>query len=305
MLKTLSLLLMMFVLGTVFSGCTNHNDVSSTDSKSTASQIVAGESSRISAEEIEIPSDAASRSENSDQSAVQQSSSGKTSSQSSSSEQTALQQSTYNTTSKKEGHTHEWKTQTVEASCLGAGYVKKTCDCGESQSTSIEALGHKWSGWKTTLKPTATSEGERVKSCLTCGAESVQSIDKLTSSESQSDARQEVLRLVNAERKKQGLSELNYYSAGQAAADLRADEIKTSFSHTRPDGRTCFTVFEDFDLGAFMCGENIAWGQRSAQEVVNSWMNSDGHRKNILNPNATGIVVGVKDNHWVQLFVTE
>ena len=114
----------------------------------------------------------------------------------------------------------------------------------------------------------------------------------------------EVLRLVNEERAKEGLNPYKYYYDGQIAADIRAEEIIKSFSHTRPDGRSAWTVFEDNNIDFWSFGENIAWGYSSPEEVVKAWMNSEGHRENILSNNFEYMIVGVKDNHWVQLFIT-
>lgn len=113
----------------------------------------------------------------------------------------------------------------------------------------------------------------------------------------------EVISLCNAEREKVGLAELKSDNTNlQKAADLRAEEIKTSFSHTRPNGTAYHTVLVEFNVTNNMSGENIAYGQRTPAEVVNGWMNSSGHRANILNANFTHIAVGNTGTHWVQLF---
>lgn len=92
----------------------------------------------------------------------------------------------------------------------------------------------------------------------------------------------EVLDIVNNERAAQGLSPLTMDKGLMDAAQVRAYEIVSQFSHTRPDGTSCFTVLPaDYKYGSL--GENIAAGQRSAADVMNSWMNSEGHRANILN----------------------
>ena len=115
----------------------------------------------------------------------------------------------------------------------------------------------------------------------------------------------EVFRLVNQEREKQGLPALTLNETLCSAAQKRAEEIKVKFDHTRPDGTSCFTVLEEFGMGAFSaCGENIAMGQTSPAQVMESWMNSPGHRANILSPDFAAIGVGFIDNHWVQLFWT-
>lgn len=126
-----------------------------------------------------------------------------------------------------------------------------------------------------------------------------------TEDNSQLTMAKEVFNLVNAERQKAGLTPLAYYEAGQPAVDIRCDELKVQFSHTRPNGSSCFTVLEELGLRVWSCGENIAWGQRSPEEVMQDWMNSEGHRANILNPNFTGLAVATDDGYWVQMFVAE
>ena len=118
----------------------------------------------------------------------------------------------------------------------------------------------------------------------------------------------EVVRLVNAERAKAGLSALRMDAGVTAAAQVRAREIVSTFSHTRPDGRKCFTALEEAGVRYRGAGENIAYGQPSAAAVVNAWMNSPGHRANILNANFTTIGVGhhtVGSTHyWTQFFTS-
>ena len=117
----------------------------------------------------------------------------------------------------------------------------------------------------------------------------------------------EVIKLVNAERTKRGLSKLTTNSKMAAASDKRAKEICTKFSHTRPNGKSCFTVFAEYGIKTGYAGENIAYNYSSAaKDVVNMWMNSPGHKDNILNSKFKTIGVGlyVKEGryYWVQLF---
>lgn len=124
------------------------------------------------------------------------------------------------------------------------------------------------------------------------------------------DFRQEVLDLVNAERAKYGLQPLVMGDANlTAAAQKRAEEIATVNSHTRPDGTKCFTVLKEFGVKDAPTGENAAWGSVSPEEVVKAWMNSEGHRANILDPEARKMGVGYYYNsssswghQWIQLF---
>ena len=116
----------------------------------------------------------------------------------------------------------------------------------------------------------------------------------------------EVLNLVNVERAKVGAPPLRLANDLQQSAAIRAREIIQLFSHTRPDGSECFTVMQD---RGNTCGENIAAGYGSAAKTVEQWMNSEGHRKNILNPAYRELGVGYTyedystyHHYWVQLF---
>ena len=111
----------------------------------------------------------------------------------------------------------------------------------------------------------------------------------------------QVITLLNEQRVNNGLSPLTADSTLTAAAMQRAAETVIYFSHTRPDGSRCFTAFD----GAWR-GENIAAGQADPDEVITGWMNSTGHRENILKANYTGVGVGCFNykgiNFWVQCF---
>lgn len=118
---------------------------------------------------------------------------------------------------------------------------------------------------------------------------------------------EQVIKLVNAERAKAGLHELKLDTEVSKAALVRAKEIQTTFSHTRPDGRKFSSVLTDQGIRFTGAGENIAWGQTTPEKVMEAWMNSEGHRANILNAKFTKIGVGHLQNaagrdYWVQLF---
>ncbi len=118
----------------------------------------------------------------------------------------------------------------------------------------------------------------------------------------------EVVELVNEERAKMGLGELRVDTNLQWAAQARALELIQSFSHTRPDGSSCFTVLEEYGVTGYVtCGENIAAGYLNPEMVMDGWMNSPGHRSNILSANFDTIAVGCVDYYgtpyWVQLFL--
>ncbi len=119
----------------------------------------------------------------------------------------------------------------------------------------------------------------------------------------------EVVRLVNKERAAYGLSAVTAGNGALSkAAATRASEQAKTFSHTRPDGSKWTTVLSQYGVSYKSAGENVAYGQDTPSEVMNAWMNSDGHRANILNGSYTEIGVGVyyKNGtyYWSQLFIS-
>ncbi len=118
---------------------------------------------------------------------------------------------------------------------------------------------------------------------------------------------EKVVKLVNEERAKEGLAPLGIDKNVEKAALVRAKEIQSSFSHTRPNGSSFATVLKENGVTYRGAGENIAWGQKTPEQVVTAWMNSPGHRANIMNAKYTKIGVGNLQNnagtqYWVQLF---
>ena len=115
-----------------------------------------------------------------------------------------------------------------------------------------------------------------------------------------------VIELVNQERTSRGLQPLLKHDGLMVAAAARAKELSQRYSHTRPNGSECFTILWHLGIDYGYAGENIAMGQRTPEIVMNDWMNSSGHRANILSENFDYIGVGytMVDGHpyWVQLF---
>lgn len=114
---------------------------------------------------------------------------------------------------------------------------------------------------------------------------------------------QESFALQNDLRAKNGVPALSWSEELYESAKVRAAEIVQQFSHTRPDGSSCFTAF----TGKWRnMGENIAYGQRSAQQVTQGWFNSEGHRKNMLRSNFNNAAVACYEYrgqiYWVTLF---
>lgn len=127
-----------------------------------------------------------------------------------------------------------------------------------------------------------------------------------TSAQANSSYAAQVVSLVNAERAKQGLSALTVSTKVQQAAQTRAGELRSSFSHTRPSGTSCFTALTEAGVSYTRAGENIAYGQSSPAAVVQAWMNSSGHRANILSRDFTTIGIGYTvvngTAYWSQFF---
>ena len=119
----------------------------------------------------------------------------------------------------------------------------------------------------------------------------------------------EVVRLVNVERTKNGLRELTEDWELSRVARFKSQDMKDNryFSHTSPVYGSPFDMIKNFGISYRSAGENIARGQKTPQAVVNAWMNSSGHRANILNASYTKIGVGyVSDgNYWTQMFIRE
>ncbi len=120
----------------------------------------------------------------------------------------------------------------------------------------------------------------------------------------------EVVRLVNIERSKKGLQSLSANWQLSRCARYKSQDMidKNYFAHNSPTYGTPFDMMKAFGLSYSAAAENIAKGQRTAQEVVNAWMNSPGHRSNILSPSYMEIGVGLaKDSagrhYWTQMFI--
>ena len=117
----------------------------------------------------------------------------------------------------------------------------------------------------------------------------------------------EVIRLVNEIRVQYGLQPLKTNWELSRVARYKSQDMvdKHYFSHTSPTYGSPFQMMKAFGLSYRTAGENIAYGQRTPQEVVNAWMNSSGHRANILNSSYTQIGVGyvANGNYWTQMFI--
>ncbi|RDY23862.1 sporulation protein [Romboutsia maritimum] len=160
-----------------------------------------------------------------------------------------------------------------------------------------------------TEKPATTSDNNQNNSVST------EKPDSNTGNNEQSAGnfaafQQEVLRLVNIERNNRGISSLVLNSSLSNVATMKSQDMinKNYFDHNSPTYGSPFDMMKQFGISYKTAGENIAMGQSTPKEVVTAWMNSEGHRKNILNSSFTDIGVGVAKNsngtiYWTQMFI--
>ncbi len=117
----------------------------------------------------------------------------------------------------------------------------------------------------------------------------------------QTDLEAQALAKVNEIRMANGLSAVQYSASLETTSVVRANEITTKFSHTRPDGTDWYTVNADLQYG-----ENLAEGYNTADDVVNAWMASPTHRANILKPDFTTCAISTTTQngrtYWAQEF---
>ncbi|WP_433942966.1 CAP domain-containing protein [Paenibacillus sp. SN-8-1] len=124
-------------------------------------------------------------------------------------------------------------------------------------------------------------------------------------SNSQSAYADQVVTLVNQERAKAGVKPL---AADKALAAMALDKAKDMYSkgyfdHTSPTYGSPFDMMNSYGIHYTYAGENIAKGQKDPAEVMKAWMNSPGHKQNILSPNYTKIGVAYYNGEWVQEFI--
>lgn len=120
---------------------------------------------------------------------------------------------------------------------------------------------------------------------------------------------QEVVRLVNEIRTENGLKPLSHHWELSRVARYKSQDMRDNryFSHTSPVYGTPFQMIKDFGISYRRAGENIAHGYTTPQAVVNGWMNSSGHRANILDSRYTHIGVGyvASGHYWTQMFISQ
>lgn len=134
----------------------------------------------------------------------------------------------------------------------------------------------------------------------------IEQVKELTPAEKEiADFKSEVIRLVNVEREKSKIIPLSTTDTLSEASDLRARECNENFSHTRPDNCRWITVYDQYSLKYRAAGENLAYGFKTPEAVVKAWMNSSGHKANIMDPDFVHIGIGFYRNENGRIYCTQ
>lgn len=136
--------------------------------------------------------------------------------------------------------------------------------------------------------------------------EDINEYKNIQSENTYTDLINEVYEITNNYRSLVEVSSLTLDSSLVEAANIRAKELSDSFSHTRPNGSSCFTVLSELGISYGTAGENIAAGYSSSQSVMEGWRSSSGHYQNIISSKFKKIGIGVNiinnQYYWVQIF---
>ena len=218
-------------------------------------------------------------------------------------------------------HTHSYTKSVVDPTCTEKGYTLHTCSCGDSyKNTYTDPLGHDYK--VSIVLPTTEEKGYNFHTCTRCGDSYKDNyVDKLPAHtdppETEPPATEppkydhpvydisdhtvgaleyEILAQINAQRTAAGMSELKMDKKLAALATIRAYECTISFSHTRPNGSSCFSLLAEYNYsGGSLAGENLLYASTgyTAAQLVDVWMGSTGHKNNILSSSFTKAGIGI------------
>ena len=205
---------------------------------------------------------------------------------------------------------------TVNSNCAGNVYTYVVSPSGGSYSDWINSILNSLCKNSSGSNASAGTTSSKVTSSAPKPASSAPSASSKPASSSPASGsgysafQNEVASLVNQERTSRGLGALSVDSALTKTATLKSQDMAKNnyFNHTSPTYGSPFDMMKQFGITYRTAGENIAMGQTSPAQVMNGWMNSEGHRANILNSSFTKIGVGVAQNangyyYWTQQFI--
>lgn len=223
---------------------------------------------------------------------------------------------------------------TVKKSFISANEDDIELNKGDSETVKLTVKGSKkitysisdkdvcsvsWGNWKgdsITLTVKAKSSGKAyikvyAKNYSKSTAETIEvEVGGHDDDDDNDELTEEVIDIVNDEREDRGLNELESDPTLNEIAAMRAKEIAEKFSHTRPNGTSCFTALDEYGVTNVYAAENIAMGSKTPEGVMDQWMGSKGHKANILGSDYTRIGVGLYvdsrgDYYWVQVFTSD
>lgn len=155
-------------------------------------------------------------------------------------------------------------------------------------------------------KEEVTDIEEKISETENKSYEDINGYKNIQNENTYTDLINEVYEITNNYRSLVGVSSLTLDSSLVEAASIRAKELSNSFSHTRPNGSSCFTVLSELGISYGTAGENIAAGYSSSQSVMEGWRSSSGHYQNIISSKFKKIGIGVNiinnQYYWVQIF---
>ncbi|MBU9714741.1 SCP-like extracellular protein [Bacillus tamaricis] len=194
---------------------------------------------------------------------------------------------------------------------------------GQQNSNWKQHLKNKWGGGTKEQQGTSPEQGSQQEQAPTeqeappqeeqqVETTPQQETDQQTSPQGEagiSDYERKVIELTNVERRNNGLPDFEADAQLSSVARAKSKDMQENnyFSHTSPTYGSPFDMMRDFGVSYKTAGENIAQGQQTPEQVVQSWMNSEGHRKNILSSDFTHLGVGYDQNghHWTQMFISK
>lgn len=218
-------------------------------------------------------------------------------------------------------HKHSYTKSVAAPTCTEKGCTLYTCACGDSYRNSYtDPLGHDYE--VSVVLPTTQERGYNLYTCKRCSHTYKDNyVDKLPahtnppeteptepeppkydhpvydiSGHSVGSLEYEILAEINARRTAAGMGELKMDKKLSALATIRAYECTVSFSHTRPNGTSCFTLLKEYNYkGGSLAGENLLYASTgySASQLVNVWMESTSHKNNILSVSFTKAGIGI------------
>ncbi len=198
-------------------------------------------------------------------------------------------------------------TGSLPAKLFSNSSVKKQCNAGTPNNTATSAKP------AAAAKPSDASKPAAAKPSSTTSKPTAGTTTKPSSGTTNGEYsafQKKVVELVNAERAKAGLKPLKLNTELSKVATLKSQDMAKNnyFDHNSPTYGSPFDMMKKFGISYRTAGENIAMGQTSPEQVMNGWMNSPGHRANILKSSFTEIGVGVAKNssgrlYWTQQFI--